>query len=255
MVDSRYNTLIIIEGESCEKSFFQKLCNLISIDRNTLVIPFCNDIYELYQKIKEYDFNTTTKDVILNCLELNDEIKNVIKNTKFVNTYLVFDLDLQNDSEDRHIENLEKVKQMLELFTDETGEYGKLFINYPMMESYRHFYFSNPSSLKNKSIISSNEILINYKNIVGQEGTNKNINSYNLNDFYKICKTHLMQANLLLNNKFVKPSKLEYEQIIDIKNLHTKQSENILKQNYMLVLNTSSFIYSEFYPNILNSRN
>ena len=64
-----------------------------------------------------------------------------------------------------------------------------------------------------------------------------------------------MQANLLLNNKFVKPSKLEYEQIIDIKNLHTKQSENILKQNYMVVLNTSSFIYSEFYPNILNSRN
>ena len=48
MADSRYNTLLIIEGESCEKAFFDKFIKTIKADKNITIIPFCNDIYELY---------------------------------------------------------------------------------------------------------------------------------------------------------------------------------------------------------------
>lgn len=255
MADLRYNTLIIIEGESREKSFFTKLCELISVDKNTTIIPFCNDIYELYKKIEELDFNTTTLDVILKYVNIDDELRENLKTTKFVNTYLVFDLDLQNNSEDRQAENLNKVCKMIELFNDETGYYGKLFVNYPMMESYRHFLFSNCDTLKNKLIEAKNEILTNYKSISGQEGSTKNIKSFGLHEYNVICKAHLMQANLLLNKTFKKPNLKQYEQIIDIKNIHKEQSAHILNEKTMFVLNTSSYIYSEFYPQILRSKN
>lgn len=255
MAGSKYNTLIIIEGEDREKEFFTRLCELISIDQNTTIIPFCNDIYELYKKIEELDFTTTTLDVILKCVNIDEGLRGKLATTKFVNTYLVFDLDLQNDPEDKQAENLSKVAKMIELFNDETGYYGKLFVNYPMMESYRHFLFSNTDTLKNKSIEAQNEILTKYKSISGKEGSDKNIRTFRLSEYYLICKAHLMQANLLLNNVFKKPDLKQYEQIIDIQNIHKEQSKHILNEKTMFVLNTSSFIYSEFYPQILRSRN
>lgn len=63
-----------------------------------------------------------------------------------------------------------------------------------------------------------------------------------------------MQANLLLNKTFKKPNLKQYEQIIDIKNIHKEQSAHILNEKSMFVLNTSSYIYSEFYPQILRSK-
>jgi len=255
MVDSQYNTLLIIEGESYEKKFFDKFISIISENKDIKIVPFKNNIYSLYRKItRDYDGFTTTKDVILEHCKMTEEERNVIKNTKFVNTFLVFDLDLQDKNDRQRELLLNRVKKMLELFSDETGYYGKLFINYPMMESYRHFYFSDIKSLKNKQVESTQEVLTNYKNIVDKEGTNKNVKQYKINDFYKIALAHLCQANMLLNGKFRKPSKEEYNDIIEIQNIHEKQMTLILQKNYMVVLNTSSFLYAEYYPNMLKTK-
>ena len=220
MADSRYNTLLIIEGESCEKQFFDKFIKTINADKNITIIPFCNDIYELYKYIEELG-ETTTKDVILNYCDLDDKARKLLKDTKFVYTYLVFDLDIQDGGEDERKEKLEHVTQMVNLFNNET-EYGKLFVNYPMMESYRHFDITNPDTLANKSVIVDNDILTHYKELVGQEGTNKNVSKYTSKDFYTITLAHLMQANLLLNGQFKKPNMTNYVDLIDIANINKK---------------------------------
>ena len=253
MADSRYNTLLIIEGESCEKAFFDKFIKTIKADKNITIIPFCNDIYELYKHIEELG-ETTTKDVILNYCDLDDKTRQLLKETKFVYTYLVFDLDLQDGNEDERKEKLKQVDNMLNLFNNET-EYGKLFVNYPMMESYRHFDITNPTTLNNKSVVVDNEILTHYKELVGKEGSNKNVNKYTSKDFYTITLAHLMQANLLVNGQFKKPNSIDYVDLIDIANINKKQSNLILKKKKMLVLNTSTFLYSEFYDKILKSKN
>ena len=253
MADSRYNTLLIIEGESCEKAFFNKFIKTIKADKNITIIPFCNDIYELYKNIEELG-ETTTKDVILNYCELDNKTRQLLNETKFVYTYLVFDLDLQDGNEDERKEKLEQVNKMLNLFNNET-EYGKLFVNYPMMESYRHFDITNPNTLNNKSVVVDNEILTHYKELVGQDGSTKNVNKYTSKDFHTITKAHLMQANLLVNGQFKKPNPKEYVDLIDIANINKKQGNLILKKKKMLVLNTSTFLYSEFYDTILKSKN
>ena len=253
MADSRYNTLLIIEGESCEKAYFDKFIKTIKADKNIIIIPFCNDIYELYKHIKELG-ETTTIDVILNYCNLDDETRKLLKNTKFVYTYLVFDLDIQDGKESDRQEKLSQISKMLDLFNNET-EYGKLFINYPMMESYRHFDITNPSTLNNKCVIVDNEVLTNYKKLVGQEGTNKNLSKYTSRDFYNITLAHLMQANLLVNGQFKKPNNIDYVDLIDISIINKKQKDLILKSKKMLILNTSTFLYSEFYDTILKAKN
>lgn len=254
MEDSRYNTLLIVEGEKCEYNYFSKFASLISKDKKIKIVPFCNDIYEIYKMIKDLDKNTTTIDVLLHCLNLNDEEKSKLRNTKFVFVYLVFDLELQNYAMNNKKESLSKIKEMLTLFSDETGEFGKLFINYPMMESYRRFKINNIKTLENKKIAATYEVLANYKNIVGNEGDNTNVFSYTLNDFYNICSAHLMQAMLIAKGDFRMPSKDEYYNDLTTLRLHFLQTQIIMNNDEMFVLNTSSFIYADFYNKIFNKK-
>ena len=58
------------------------------------------------------------------------------KTSDISETYLFFDYDFQNTQLTLEEINL-RVQSMLELFTDETDD-GKLYINYPMIESIRY---------------------------------------------------------------------------------------------------------------------
>ena len=252
MTDSRYNTLLLIEGEEYEKRFFDKFKELIKTDKKILIVPFCNDIYELYKTIKDLG-ETTIVDALIegNPRLSKQEIENLRKQ-KFVYKYLIFDLELHNASENEFKENLGKAKEMLNIFDNETGDYGKLFINYPMMESYRHFKFKDDSTLKGKFVLANWDDLKNYKRRVGEEGTNLNTSEYNLNTYFLIAKAHVKQANLLLHNTFVRPTKNELFEILDIKKIHQAQIKLFEDKNRILVLNTSTFIYSEFYPQFIS---
>lgn len=254
MVDSRYSTLIIIEGEQCERAFFKKFVDFLRTEKNTEIVSFSNDIYELYKHIVELG-DTDTKSVILNYCKIDDKTRKKLRETKFVNIYLVFDLDIQDGYENEREIKLKQVAEMLSFFNDETGDYGKLLVNYPMMESYRHLDLDNPNSLNGKAVEVDNYFLSHeYKCLVGQEGTKKNIGQYNSNDFYNTALAHLSQANLLLHGEFKKPNHKQYEEVIKIGNIHSKQSDQILNNNKMFVLNTSIFIFSEFYPNMINAK-
>lgn len=254
MVDSRYNTLLIIEGEQCEKNFFDKLIEIIRVDKNIKIVKFCNDIYELYKKIEDLQY-TTIKNVILKELQLDEQTREELSSTKFVYTYLIFDLDLQDGQKEEHQSKLQQVAKMLQVFNDETGDYGKLFVNYPMMESYRHFDFENQETLCNKCEIADNSVLTKYKDRVSKEGTNKSIKQYTSYDFYNITIAHLKQANLLMNGTFTKPTSQEYQDLMDIAQIHNKQTQRIKDKNEIMILNTSTFIYSEYNSNIIKSKN
>ena len=59
-----------------------------------------------------------------------------IKTSDISETYLFFDYDFQHSQ--LSLEEINsRVQNMLELFTDETGN-GKLYVNYPMIESIRY---------------------------------------------------------------------------------------------------------------------
>ena len=138
MADKDYKAFIV-EGEAREpliidnisKVFFQR------VNFKIITLPAGQNIYMLWKKLKEDDFDT---DIIEVLREEHEELKEQLEGINrddFSEVYLFFDYDghQNNLSVDDDSDVLE---QMLESFDNET-ENGKLYISYPMVEALRDF--------------------------------------------------------------------------------------------------------------------
>ena len=134
--------LLIVEGEDTEvKILGSESHGLLSlIGTNCLIVPFKNPIYELYDAYINGEY-----DDLVSYLRHEKGLKiddNILSKNAFSAIYLVFDFEpqYQKYSDD-------KIKNLLSLFNDET-ELGKLYINYPMVESY--YYLKSLPDLEYK---------------------------------------------------------------------------------------------------------
>lgn len=134
--------LFVFEGKD-DKIYFESIKRLFFPEKSdTFVCTYNSNIYSLYSKLKEHDalhgmleVNTVSvfKEILL---EKGDGALNEIREDEVSEIYLFFDYDFQEDSRPLEENNL-KLSEMLAYFTDET-ESGKLYINYPMVESLRY---------------------------------------------------------------------------------------------------------------------
>ena len=135
--------LLIVEGKKTEKEFFSQMFNEYGAAADIFAVS--TNIYSLYSRMKHYDFMCDVKDVLK---ELSDDkIVNLDQNFTYV--YLIFDSDLHNlpfnkRGTEHNIKdvvdcNITILTEMAEYFTNETDpSVGRLYINYPMMESFRY---------------------------------------------------------------------------------------------------------------------
>ena len=130
------NILFLFEGKVTENNYYKVIERAIGSNIKSSINFYCykTNIYTLYDEI--------SNDSALNIIELVKEkalIDNDIENYEMLNTvnfgeiYLIFDLDPQDQRFDKN-----KIEKMIEIFNNET-ENGKLYINYPMIESFKHF--------------------------------------------------------------------------------------------------------------------
>ena len=124
--------LLIVEGEKTEPNILGSashgLLSLIGADYE--IVPFANPIYELYDAYKNNEY-----DDLVSYLRLEKGLKiddNILSKNAFSAIYLIFDYEPQD-----HKYSDKKILDLLETFNNET-ELGKLYINYPMVESYYH---------------------------------------------------------------------------------------------------------------------
>lgn len=133
--------LFIFEGKNCEPRLFETLKQLFfTKEVESFVCTYNSNIYSLYSKLKGYDVfenvtasgNTVT---ILNDIlqKKGDNTLADILDVDVSEIFLFFDYDFQ-ESRLTLEENNRHIVEMLEYFNDET-ENGKLYINYPMVES------------------------------------------------------------------------------------------------------------------------
>lgn len=97
-------------------------------------IAFKTNIYGLYDEMK----NNYGLDIVELIKERASRIGdtntyNKLASGGFAQIYLIFDFDPQAPQY-----SINKIKEMLEYFNNET-ENGLLYVNYPMLESYKHF--------------------------------------------------------------------------------------------------------------------
>lgn len=134
--------LFVFEGKD-DKSYFESVKQLFFPEKSdTFVCTYNSNIYSLYTKLKghdalnemlEVDTVSVLKEILL---EKGDETLKDIREDEVSEIYLFFDYDFQEDARTLE-ENNKRLSELLDYFTEETGK-GKLYINYPMVESLRY---------------------------------------------------------------------------------------------------------------------
>jgi hypothetical protein len=137
--------LYLVEGKK-ERSVTNQISSLNKISEFEILpsgtsIVYGTSIYGLFQEVQKYLEDKIEFDLfpILNGLSRrseNNDIKDIatLSRNDISEIYLIFDYD-------PHVTNFsqDKIKVMCDVFNDEQT-IGKLFINYPMIEVFRHCY-------------------------------------------------------------------------------------------------------------------
>ena len=166
--------LLIVEGERLEPRFFSQLAFLFEMQIE--IVPFCANIYQLYKKLEEYGFDYDVKQALYE-QNPSDEAKALLSQ-RYAYTYLIFDCDAHDCGKQPKSEaplsisevvacNYTRLDKMIQYFTDETDpDRGKLYVNYPMMESFRDADDFYDKSYADRRVDFAD--LIHYKEIVGR---------------------------------------------------------------------------------------
>lgn len=244
-------TLVIVEGGRLEPTFFKQLKKVFGLNLDIYCLKY--NIYLLYKKMKEMDFNVNIKDILLE-IHNNQENRELLSQN-FAYTYLIFDFDVQHTEEYEKdislneiiVKNIDIVHEMAMYFVDETDPtIGKLYINYPMMESFKDCdSFDDEDYLTNSICLSE---IKRYKEIVGRKKmANKRVDRYSQCDFIKLIRQNVKKLAIICDI----PKELEYAQYIEESNqLNVLQHEiEIINNNKIAVLNTSVFFALDYYGN------
>lgn len=234
--------LFIVEGENDEVSFIRKMLSICSPNTAYDFYSYRCNIHVLAQVLyNEYpDFEDDEIDIqlVLKSKE-NDKGKRGLLSQRFRDIFLVFDFDPQHDHT-----HFDTILRMLQYFND-SSNHGKLFINYPMMQSYKHFSALPDDSFETRSV-SVTECL-RYKKLVGEVSAYTDINAYTYRTFISLLVHHIKKANFILTGQYVLP---DYEEYLtwDSARIYEIQDKSIMETERVYVLNTCIFIFSDFQP-------
>lgn len=243
------NILFITEGETDEPNFIKKYLKKCIPNVEYNIYSYSTTIHTLakllFGKDNEIDEDLNIKNVLKE--NETDKIKRSILENDYTDIILVFDFEPHCDSPE-----FIKVGKMLKYFKD-SSDMGKLYINYPMMQSYRHLTNLPDNVFKDRKIYKVDAP--KYKDIVNNESKFKNINKYNFPVLMKIIGHHLMKANYILNNNYSVPSKEEFYKL-DFEKIYKIQMKLNDKEGWIWVLNTFLFFAIEYNPiKIINKIN
>lgn len=140
--------LFIFEGAKREREIFRTIEELFfQKDLDRIICYYCDNIYHLYSQITDKGKITDPLyyDDIVTVLQRrgqNNSDSEIIKlnRSDISEVYLFFDYEIQNDERNKDVgmEELNiRLERMLRFFDDETNQ-GRLYINYPTVESIRY---------------------------------------------------------------------------------------------------------------------
>ncbi len=125
--------LFVFEGERREPDIFAAMKNLFfdSI-KDVIVCSYGCNIHSLYNELCDLGDGGD----IVDLLKAKDHQLDDKRSSDFAEIYLFFDYDIHDMKKDVQTLN-NHIREMIEMFDDETNN-GKLYINYPMVESLRY---------------------------------------------------------------------------------------------------------------------
>lgn len=238
--------LFVVEGVKTEPRFLKKMLGFYQPIDDSEIYSVGTNIHVLYQ---EMFVNNDPEDMdLLGVLKsISNTAQNDILSQHFSDIFLVFDVEVQDNRF-----NIENLRRMLNYFSEST-ENGKLFLNYPMIESYRHM--SSPWAEDYLYSAVTMDQIKRYKELVGSEGCKslRNLSQYDRDVFDMLVKMNLRKVNMICNEHDSMPDAEQYANCSG-PNLFEKQIENFYVGGELFVVNTSLFIIVDYAPTFFLDR-
>ncbi len=168
-VRRRHRSLLIVEGKHEKEELFWLIFKCfpeLKISEGDVWV-YGTNIYKLYEDIKkEYgdDWAKDELDIDLPfIISKKEELENICYKHDFTNVILVFDYERHDPQF-----SVEKIMEMQNYFKD-SADVGKLYLNYPMVESYLHLKTLPDNDFINRKIQVSLQPGDMYKKMVKKE--------------------------------------------------------------------------------------
>lgn len=235
--------LFIVEGETDEVNFLGQLYSQWNRRQKYEIYSYKTNIHVLaqvlYDEYPNFEEDEVDIKLLLCSMEQDSSQKEILLN-KYRDVYLIFDFEPQHDNT-----HFDTVRRMLCFFDDSTN-HGKLFINYPMMQSYKDFSKLPDDSFANKCV--SIEEARNYKQLVGERSLYSDLTKYTYNTFVSIAVHHIKKANSILNSIYDIPLVDDFLKWSS-QSIYDEQTSFLNIEKKIWVLNTCVFLIIDYSPN------
>lgn len=235
---------LIYEGQKSEKQltgnlnkcFFEEFTELVPI-----MFPAGENIYMLWNQLKEDDFETDVIEVLREYNPIARKVLEGYQRNDFMEVYLFFDYD-------GHTNNAEGcnngvILEMLETFSDET-DLGKLYINYPMVESLR-------DNLAEEICYRRCWVPLaeagDYKHVVHEMERYQDFRKYTKQDWSVFCRNAVRKVNCIVNSKYEIPDRDEFIKNMGQAVLFGSQQRKFIRQDKIAVINSFPLFLLEYF--------
>ena len=241
--------LVVVEGSKTERELFEKLYELYG-EANVDIVSFNTHVFTLYKFLKEYysdengviDYRTIRIPLFLKDYKpLLPQDRKKLLDSKFTDVILIFDFEPHAPE----FKN-ETIQELLFHFS-ESNRQGKLYLNYPMVESFKDLTsLPDPNFVNTKA--QKNDINYDYKKIVNNRTVLK---AHGIKDIdHKVgkilIKAHDDKLRAIIQN-INDESECMHQKYIDLCYL---QCDMIEKERKVWILNTSILYFLEEYGSL-----
>lgn len=236
------NMLIITEGAKTEPKLFRQLARVFTQFNKFDVYSYNTNIYDLYDYLQDY--LSVDGEIEGDFLQILKERESSIEKKKLLSQnysdiLLVFDFDPHD-----HRYDFCKLMFLMHYFSEST-ENGKLYLNYPMVELFKHF-----SGLKDFNYIERKIDLKDipcYKKIVAKESGIGNIGDLDRATFIMIISENLKKVNYI-NGKTI--TETDIEKLNDeLLRVAIRQNKCVEDKEFCYVLHTGLFFLPQYSSN------
>lgn len=231
MVDNDYKAFVV-EGEAREPLIIDNISKVFFKHANFKIItlPAGQNIYMLWKKLKDDDFDT---DIIEVLREEHEELKEQLEGISrddFSEVYLFFDYDGHQNNLSQE-DDSDVLEQMLESFDNET-ENGKLYISYPMVEALRDFE-EGKCGKEGQCFVPIAE-MENYKSVSAEHSFHPSFKDYDITVWKSLIDVFAMRISCLMGCD----SAITYEQYTEEASPFSiyKMEENEIQEQRVFVL-------------------
>ena len=230
------NILFVLEGAKTEPRLLKHLVTFMRNQEKYEVFTYRTNIHAMLEELfedDEIDMDLDFIECLRSCKTNRDQ--NDMLNKKYTDIFLFFDMDPHDQRYDAG-----KLTKAMDYFNDST-ENGKLYLNYPMIESFRHIENLDDLSYLNTTV-SLSEIK-NYKALVEKTGLHSlsDISKIDSRTLKRIIVLNLRKANMIATGSYNLPDMDAYEHCITQKILFSRQLDKFEEEGRIYVLNTCVF--------------